>query len=369
MALKVVEVIKDLYLLQTLEKPFVANSYLLILSNDGTKVNILVDPTPLMYFNDLVLTLKDLIGGVENLHIIYVNHQDPDVTSSVPGLMSLNPSTILFASEDTWRLIRSYGLDKERFQIVEYFPNKKLILRTGHSFQFIPTPFCHFRGAWMLYLPIKRVLFSGDVLGGVITKEGEDIYANEDSWEGIKIFHQIYIPSREALRLAVDKIGRLDPLPEIILPQHGDLIRGNLIVDFLKRLNDLEVGLEHILRQEKKESTYLYAFNEILQMVKTKFGEDFVMGKIENINASPFFPEIVHFENGVALEFRIPPISAIGLLYKSFIENMSPRDRESLRSDILLTLMKYNLDIPEEILEEKVSVWDNFRRIFRIFQR
>ncbi|MGB9857710.1 MAG: MBL fold metallo-hydrolase [Dictyoglomaceae bacterium] len=369
MELKVFEVIKDLYLIQTPEKPFVANSYLLILSNEGNKVNILIDPTPLMYFNDLILSLKDLIGGAENLNIVYVNHQDPDLTSSVPALMNISPNSILITSEDTWRLIRSYGLDQERFQAIEYFPNKKLILRTGHSFQFIPTPFCHFRGAWMLYYPTKRVLFSGDLMGGVITKKKDDIYANEDSWEGIKIFHQIYIPSKEALKFAVDRIGRLDPLPEIILPQHGDLIKGNLILEFLKRLNDLEVGLEHILKQEKEETLYLYAFNEILQKEKAKFGENFVMGKLENINTSPFFPEIIHFENGIALEFRIPPISAIGLLYKSFTEDMNPRDKESIKSDIVEVLTKYNLDLPEEIFEEKVSVWNNLRKILGIFGR
>lgn len=369
MALRVVEILKDLYLIQTPEMPFVSNSYLLILSNNGNKVNILIDPIPLMYFNDLILTLKDLIGGVENLNIIYVNHQDPDVTSSLPGLMSLSPNSMLISSEDTWRLIRTYGLDKERFQAIEYFPNKKIILRTGHAFQFVPTPFCHFRGAWMVYYPTKRILFSGDILGGIITKSNGDIYANKDSWEGIKIFHQIYIPTREALRLAVDRIGRLDPIPEIILPQHGDLIKGDLITEFLKKLNDLEVGLEHILMQEKKESTYLYAFNEILQKEKERFGEKFVMEKLESINSSPFFPEIVHFESGVALDFRISPISAIGLLYKSFTEDMSQRDKEIIKSDIVSILTKYNLDIPEEIIEEKVSIWDNFRRILRIFQR
>jgi len=128
--LKVYEILKDLYLIQTSERPFVSNSYLLILSNNGNKINLLIDPVPLIFFNDLVLTLKDLIGGAENLNIIYVNHQDPDVTSSVPGLMSISSNSILISSEDTWRLVRTYGLNENRFQAIEYFPNKKLILRT-----------------------------------------------------------------------------------------------------------------------------------------------------------------------------------------------------------------------------------------------
>ncbi|PMQ01663.1 MAG: histidine kinase [Dictyoglomus sp. NZ13-RE01] len=369
MALRVEKVIENLYLIRTEERPFVSNSYLLSLANNGNTVNILIDPIPLINFNDLIAVLKELIGGVENLDIIYVNHQDPDVTSSLPGLMSMNKNAMLITSEDTWRLIRMYGLDENRYQAIEHFPNRKVILRTGHSFQFIHTPFCHFRGAFMVYYPTKRVLFSGDVMGGLITKKEDNIYANKDSWTGIKIFHQIYIPSKEALRLTVDRIGRLDPLPELILPQHGDIIKGDLILEFSKRLNELEVGLDHLLEQERKEDTYLYAFNEIIRIFKEKWGESVVREKIENINSSPYFPELIHFENGVALAFRVSPLSAIEIIYKNFVEDLNPRERENLRAEITGILNKYNLDIPEGIYEERTSVWDNFRRIFRIFQR
>jgi len=221
----------------------------------------------------------------------------------------------------------------------------------------------------MVYYPTKRVLFSGDVMGGLITKKEDNIYANKDSWTGIKIFHQIYIPSKEALRLTVDRIGRLDPLPELILPQHGDIIKGDLILEFSKRLNELEVGLDHLLEQERKEDTYLYAFNEIIRIFKEKWGESVVREKIENINSSPYFPELIHFENGVALAFRVSPLSAIEIIYKNFVEDLNPRERENLRAEITGILNKYNLDIPEGIYEERTSVWDNFRRIFRIFQR
>lgn len=371
MPLKVTKIDENITLLQTPEYPFTANSYLVTLKNKDDKINILVDPTPQEYLKDLILSLKDNIGGVENLDLIYVNHQDPDVTSSLVPLMDMNKNLLLIASEDTWRLIRFYGLSRDRFQPIEHFPNRRVILKTEDTLEFIHTPFCHFRGAWMLYIPEKKALFSGDLLGGLSSREVNGVFANENSWDGIKLFHEIYMPSKEALKLAVDKIGRLTPLPELILPQHGDIIRKNLIIDFLTKLNDLDVGLDYIKKYESQYQTYLFAFNEILQNLKNNYSNrDRLMQKLKDLNSSPFFPELIHFENGVATEFRIQPESAVELLYDKFIEDATPEEKESLRIDIIRILRKYNLDVPEGVLSEKQKVVENpFRRIFKIFQR
>ncbi len=370
MPLKVTKINDNITVIQTPEQPFLSNSYLVSL-NGKERVYLLVDPTPQEYFKDLIFTLNDLIGGVENLDLIYVNHQDPDVTSSLAPIMDMNKNALLITSEDTWRLIRFYGIPRERFQAIEYFPNRKVVLKTNDTLEFIHTPFCHFRGAWMLFIPEKKALFSGDLLGGLSSREVNGVFATEDSWEGIKLFHEIYMPSKEALRLAIDKIGRLTPLPDIILPQHGDIIRKNLIVDFLAKLNDLEVGLDYIKKYESQQQFYLYAFNEILQNLKNNYSDkEKLMQKLKEINSSPFFPELIHFENGVATEFRIQPETAIELLYDKFSEDAQREERESLRIDIIKTLRKYNLDIPEGILYERQRVSENpFRRIFKIFQR
>lgn len=371
MPLKVTKIDEYITVLQTPDYPFTSNSYLITLKNKEEKVNILVDPTPQQYFKDLVLSLNELIGGVENLDIIFLNHQDPDISSSIAPLMDMSKNSILITSEDTWRLIRFYGLNRERFQPIEYFPNRRVILKTDDTLEFIHTPFCHFRGAWMLYIPERKALFSGDLLGGLSSKEPNGIYATENSWEGIKLFHEIYMPSKEALRLAVDKIGRLTPLPELILPQHGDIIRKNLILDFLAKLNDLEVGLDYLKNHEEQHQTYLFAFNEILQNIKNSYpNRDKLMQKLKELNSSPFFPELIHFENGVATEFRIQPETALELLFEKFKEDAKPEEKENLRIDIIKTLRKYNLEIPEGILTERQRTTESpLRRLFKIFQR
>ncbi|PMQ01998.1 MAG: histidine kinase [Dictyoglomus sp. NZ13-RE01] len=363
------EILEDVYLIRTPEFPFFENTYLVRLGGKKRKINLIIDPSPLEYFNDLVLVIKDIIGKIEDLDIVYVNHQDPDLTSSVPGLLSMNKDAVLITSEDTWRLMKSYGIEKERYQPVEHFPNRRLNLDSGEFLEFVPTPFCHFRGAAALYLPSKKILFSGDLFAGLSTKNTDDIFADKNSWAGIKAFHQIYMPSKPALVNAIDNIGRLSPLPEIIAPQHGDIIKGDLIIDFSKRINDLEVGLEYIQDMEKKKDLYIYAFNEIYQCCKERLGEEFVREKVHSINSNSSFPELVQFENDVAIDFRVPIQSVFELMYLSFIEGLNDKEKDQVKSDIIRIFAKYNLEVPETFYEERSTIFDAFKRITNLFRR
>ncbi|MGC9002680.1 MAG: histidine kinase [Dictyoglomus sp.] len=371
--IKTYEIEKGLYLFKDPEPFFNFNSYLLTCSmDDKVSINILFDPLPLKYFKDFIKTLNELVG-VENIDIIYTNHQDPDLTSSVPALLDLAPRAIYITSQDTWRLVSGYNIDPKKFQPVEFIPNRKLKLNKEGDMclEFIPTPFCHFRGATAVYYPKLKALFSGDLLGGASTKDTEGIYATEKSWLGIKLFHEMYMPTKEALKLAVDKIGRLNPLPELILPQHGDIIKGSLIIKFLSRLNDLEVGLDYIHTKEKEEEFYIRVLNDMLDFAKKKYGEENVYNKLNRISTQTSnFPEIVKIENGVISEVYIPAPTAFVFVYDAFCEDLPESEKEELRLKSIETFKKYNLEVPEELLYKKsTSIMDTFRRVFDIFRR
>jgi len=82
----------------------------------------------------------------------------------------------------------------------------------------------------MLYDPETRILFSGDLFGSLSFHQ--DIMFDERFWDGMKIFHQIYMPSKEALNYAIENARSLQPKPLMIAPQHGGLISGEW-VDFV----------------------------------------------------------------------------------------------------------------------------------------
>jgi hypothetical protein len=117
----------------------------------------------------------------------------------------------------------------------------------------------------MLYDPETRVLFTGDLFGGVTDVNAQGLWADESDWSGIRAFHQIYMPVNLALQRVVATIRKLDPPVEIIAPQHGRLIRGPLLQTFLDRMEKLPVGLD--IMDEAQDRSHLQAWNAVLERV------------------------------------------------------------------------------------------------------
>ncbi len=229
--------------------------------------NLLVDPGSSSDFATVSTKVTSLIGGLDRLSAVFINHQDPDVGSSA-SLISARyaPKAGILCSEDTWRLIIHQNLPRARFIATEKFSHG-LNVPTGHRLLPVPSPFCHFRGAVMLYDPETRVLFSGDLFGGVTEVSAQGLWADESDWTGIRAFHQIYMPVNQALQRVVRTIRELDPPVEIIAPQHGRIIHGPLVQQFLERMERLQVGLD--IMDEAQDRSHLQAWNAVVERVLT----------------------------------------------------------------------------------------------------
>lgn len=123
---------------------------------------MLMDPGTKLDIASLLDVLKELIGGIQNIDIVFLSHQDPDVTSNCNTVLTAAPRSSVIASIDTWRLISMYGISEKRFISTEKPGFGTLNLkRTGHKIQFVPARFCHFRGAMMFYGHESNILFPG----------------------------------------------------------------------------------------------------------------------------------------------------------------------------------------------------------------
>ncbi len=230
-----------------------------------TQFNLLIDPGSSSDFSTVSTKVASLIGGMDRLSAIFLNHQDPDVASSANLITArYAPKAGILCSEDTWRLVVHQNLPRSRFVALEKFPNG-VSIPTGHRVIPVPSPFCHFRGAVMLYDPETRVLFSGDLFGGLTDVNAHGLLAEESDWSGIRAFHQLYMPVNQALARAVAAIRKLTPAVEIIAPQHGRIIQGRLIEMFLDRMERLQVGLD--ILDEQQDSTHLQAWNSVIERV------------------------------------------------------------------------------------------------------
>ena len=318
------------------------NIYLRIFSNGDKTLNLLIDPGPPQDLTSLVEKLTSLIGGVRNLNVMFLNHQDPDVSYNSGHIQKLNPNCVVLCSEDSWRLVKFYGLNERMYKPVESFKNQIATLSTGHKIRFISTPYCHFRGACMLYDEETGVLFSGDFLGGL--SHGKDLYATEDSWEGVATFHQIYMPSKIALHHAVTSIRSMPKLPGIIAPQHGSILTENLVDTFLTKMDDLEVGLD-LFMQEHVKKNYIAALNELLIEFSQIVEADVLSNALAAFRSDGSFPNtITTGDNGVT-DIKVEAKYAVDIFLKE-IRAKIPADKLDL-VDIsivkILTLWKISL--------------------------
>lgn len=247
---------------------FYANPYLRSFrgkpsGDSSAPFHLLIDPGSAADFGTVRAKTERVIGSVERVGGVFINHQDPDVGSAVGLMMGrFTPNAHVFCSEDTWRLVQYYNIPRDRFVPMERYP-KGMHFASGERIVPVPSPFCHFVGAVMLYDPQTRVLFSGDLFGALTAKDAEGIWADESDWAGMRAFHQIYMPSNQALRHAVRKIREHCPDLEIIAPQHGRVIRGPWVNTFLERIESLPVGLD-ILDERQASPDELRAWSTVL---------------------------------------------------------------------------------------------------------
>jgi serine/threonine-protein kinase len=258
---------------------FYANPYVRSFSKGDSTFNLIIDPGSSSDLSIVSAKTSRVIGDLSHIHAVFINHQDPDVGSSAgPLLGRYAPESYVLCTEDTWRLIQYYNIPRERFIALEKYPSG-FTVPTGQTLMPVPSPFCHFVGAMMLYDPSTRVLFTGDLFGGLTSRDAVGLDADESDWVGMRAFHQIYMPTNKALRHAVANIRALDPPPLLIAPQHGRLIRGDAIEEFMRRLESLPVGLDIIMdRQASPDelNAWTTVLNRIVASAKSFTDTDLV---------------------------------------------------------------------------------------------
>ena len=317
------------------------NSFLRVWKRGGTEVSMLIDPGPPQDLSVVTQKVSAVLGSLRRLDFVFLNHQDPDVGANAAPIQQRSPRARVVCSEDTFRLAHFYGLDPARFLAVESFHDGHCRLATGHEILFVPTPFCHFRGAVMVYDPESRVLFSGDLFGGARAKE---LVSSDKSWPGVEMFHQIYMPSRRALELAVARVRRLDPAPTLIAPQHGALIAGDDVPRMLEQVSRLDVGLD-LMAAPPGEERYLSAANDLVRELAELAGR----GRANDILAS--FATDTSFSRVLVLDgdhqvtgFRVTPRLALDTLAGDALAALPAEQRGDLQRSIREIWKQHEID-------------------------
>jgi len=234
-----IELTKGVYWLGFHEEKvgFQCNPYAII---DGDEV-IVFDPGNNLDYPKVAAKLFSIVDP-DQISYIVLHHQDPDFCSSGPLLeevitnKDLRIATHSFSSLFT----RYYGF-KHPFYLIDKQKDKyEITLKSGNKLKFIHTPFCHSPGAFTTYYESRKVLFSSDIFGCVST--GWNFFADENYLERMKAFHMGYMASNRHLNNVMDDIKKLDL--DMILPQHGSIIRKEMIPKCIKFLKELNCGID-----------------------------------------------------------------------------------------------------------------------------
>ncbi len=238
--------------------PFQCHVYLI--KNEDESV--LIDPGSMITFPTTIDKITSIIP-LKNIKYIICHHQDPDITGCVSTLEKLIHRKDKFIVTH-WRaqaLLKHYQWETP-FYLVE--KNKwRLILKNNRILDFVFTPYAHFPGAFCTFDRKTKTLFSSDLFGG-FTEEFSLFAKDENYFSSIKAFHEHYMPSREIMLNALIEIEKKEP--ELIAPQHGSIIKKELIPYMINRMKELNCGL-FLLSSYESNIEILLKANQIINEV------------------------------------------------------------------------------------------------------
>ncbi len=245
---------------------FQCNPYLLADGNDA----VLFDPGSTIDIQEVVKNIES-VTSLDKIRYVVLHHSDPDIASAVPYLESLGMKFTIVTHWRTWTLVRYYGVSSPVYLVDEH--GYSLTLGSGRALQFIPTPYLHFPGAIVTYDRQAGYLLSSDLFGAF--SNSWSLYADDNYAEGMKTFHEHYMPSNDILRPVMDFLGRLEI--SMILPQHGSIIKKN-IPEYIEILRNLDCGnLTRLAHKDlSSEGGYKAPANVVIERAKGLFGAETV---------------------------------------------------------------------------------------------
>ena len=270
---------------------FQPNVFLRRFKSGQKEINYLFNPGPLADYPVISKKISSLIGDMSAIHVYNLNQQDAYITQNVQYLKKSNPKAICVSTEGNWRLIAAFDLNERNVKYINKLKEWRVKLATQHELFYISAPFCPTGSTFFTYDKQSRVLFSSELFSGILAREYHDtLWVNEAQMDGITAYHQLHMPSNNAIRYAIQNIRQIDPQPSILAPLYGNLIRGDLVTEILDKLYNLAVGsdLLHLAKTPERSSLYMEVANDVINEAVNLFSKDSVLKKIredEHLNS------------------------------------------------------------------------------------
>ncbi len=215
------------------------NEYLIVAGNEG----FLLDPGGLEIFPEVLNEVAKYIHP-KDIRGLFASHQDPDIASSLPLWVELNPDITVYTPW-LWAGFLSHFAMGVELSFVGIPDNgmEQQIGSSGKSIYFVPAHYCHSSGNFSLYDPTADIFFSGDMGGALVPDMDYNLFVENFSShiQYMEGFHKRWMPSKSALLDWVNRVRAINP--SMMAPQHGSIFKGEDIERYLRWLEGLEVSV------------------------------------------------------------------------------------------------------------------------------
>ena len=216
-----------------------SNQFLIV--NDDT--GAIIDPGGNIAYNPLVLAMQQHFPAFR-LSALLASHADPDIIAALDRWMTGTPARLYIST--LWERFAPHFCKpgKTEGRIVG-IPDRGMRIAIGNSELWaLPAHFLHAEGNFHFWDPVSRILFSGDLGVSLGRDPRQPIRSLAEALPFMQPFHQRYMASGKILKLWAHMALRL-PIAKIV-PQHGAVIEGAAVQEFIAWVQTLDCGVDRM---------------------------------------------------------------------------------------------------------------------------
>lgn len=215
------------------------NQFLVIHGDTGA----VIDPGGNVAYNELLLTIGRYFPP-HKLSKILASHADPDIIGALDRWLTSTPASLYISR--LWERFAPHFCKpgKTQGRIVGIPDAGMRIPIGGTELIALPAHFMHSEGNFQFWDPVSRILFSGDLGVSVLAphEASEPISSLAPHLPRMEAFHRRYMVSNKVLRLWAHMVKDL-PIRKIV-PQHGAMLVGPAVQEFIAWAANLECGID-----------------------------------------------------------------------------------------------------------------------------
>jgi hypothetical protein len=149
------------------------------------------------------------------------------------------------------------------------------------------------------------------------------------------------------VKASLDRIARLNPMPDVIAPQHGDPIRGDLVPEFISRLGSLKVGLDLLDEGEPQKELAVVALNAFLDSLKELYPA--VHGEVLKALERPQgFTTFFNFTAGTLTEMKVGIPESMAFFWKLLEQSVPVELHGNIQVMLTSSLDQFSLPSPRQ---------------------